>query len=212
MVKETGVVNIHGKDYKTVALRVSEFREKYPIDSGWTIDTSIIHADDAAVCIRAEIINPEGKVVGAGHGEEQRSSSQVNKTSALENAETSAIGRALASIGFGGTEYASANEVTNAIHQQTTSSKPAAKSSNGRQSGGATKKQLEFVTKLYQSHVWTEEERTKGLASVARWPKDRVSKNIDAVKNELERRKAVEKAVADDVASGAFDDDGDLPF
>jgi hypothetical protein len=36
----------------------------------------------------------------------------------LENCETSAIGRALALAGFGGTEFASANEVQNAIHQQ----------------------------------------------------------------------------------------------
>ncbi len=42
----------------------------------------------------------------------------MKRTSALENAETSAIGRALAACGFAGTEYASADEVANAISQQ----------------------------------------------------------------------------------------------
>ena len=42
----------------------------------------------------------------------------INKTSALENAETSAVGRALAFLGFAGTEIASADEVANAIKQQ----------------------------------------------------------------------------------------------
>jgi hypothetical protein len=63
----------------------------------------------------------EGEITaGTGYAEEKRGSTQINKTSALENCETSAIGRALAAAGFGGTEYASANEVQNAIHQQET--------------------------------------------------------------------------------------------
>ena len=65
-----------------------------------------------------------------GHAEEVYDSSMINKTSALENCETSAIGRALASAGFGGTEFASADEVANAISQQNT--KASASSSNGQ--------------------------------------------------------------------------------
>jgi hypothetical protein len=57
-------------------------------------------------------------VIATGLAEEKRTSSQINRTSALENCETSAIGRALAAFGLGGSEYASANEVQNAIHQQ----------------------------------------------------------------------------------------------
>ena len=45
--------------------------------------------------------------VGAGMAEEIRGQGMVNTTSALENAETSAIGRALASLGLAGGEYAS---------------------------------------------------------------------------------------------------------
>jgi hypothetical protein len=68
--------------------------------------------------MQARIYNYEGKCITTGHAEEFRAASQINSTSALENAETSAIGRALAAAGWGGTEFASANEVQNAIHQQ----------------------------------------------------------------------------------------------
>lgn len=110
-----GTVMIHGKAYKTVALRVQEFREKHP---DWGIETEIITADETYVVIKACISNDAGKVIGTGFAEEKRGATMINKTSALENCETSAIGRALSACGFGGEEYASANEVENAIAQQ----------------------------------------------------------------------------------------------
>lgn len=115
MAKDTGKVSIHGKEYKTVALRVNEFREKCP---DWGILTEIIEANDDIVIMKATITNEVTRIVGTGYAEEKRGSSMINKTSALENCETSAIGRALAACGYAGTEYASANEVENAIHQQ----------------------------------------------------------------------------------------------
>ena len=116
MSKE-GFVNIHGKEYKTVAKRVQEFRASYPT---WSIMTDVVKIDDEQVLIKAQIINPESKIVATGHGHELRDASQINRTSYVENAETSAIGRALACLGLGGTEFASADEVANAIHQQKT--------------------------------------------------------------------------------------------
>ena len=50
-------------------------------------------------------------IIGSGLAEEVRGSSNVNKTSAIENGETSAIGRALASCGLHGGEYASIQEL-----------------------------------------------------------------------------------------------------
>lgn len=113
-----GVISIHGRDYKTVALRVSEFREDHPIKDSWAIITEELPAPEGYVKVRARIVNPEGRDVATGLAEEKRGASQINRTSALENCETSAIGRALAAAGYGGSEYASANEVENAIHQQ----------------------------------------------------------------------------------------------
>jgi hypothetical protein len=95
---------------------VSEFREKYPIEEGWSIETLIFAPDDPVV-VKAAVCH-NGDIVATGYAEERRDSSQINRTSALENCETSAIGRALAAAGFGGSEYASANEVQNAIQQQ----------------------------------------------------------------------------------------------
>lgn len=109
-------VNIHGKEYKTVAERVDEFRKNSKYDD-YGILTDIISAADL-VQVKATITNSEGRVVGSGYAEEVRGSTNINKTSALENCETSAIGRALASIGLGGTQYATANEVTDAVVNQ----------------------------------------------------------------------------------------------
>lgn len=116
MNKDSGKVNIHGKEYQTVAYRVGKFREIHQFDL--SIVTEIIHRDEDCVVMKATISNLEGKVLATGHSEEQRASSTINRTSALENAETSAIGRALAALGMGGTEFASADEVANAISQQ----------------------------------------------------------------------------------------------
>ena len=124
--KDTGIVNIHGKEYKTVALRVGEFRGTYTIDKGWGIETQIYQSDETYVVIRAVITDPEGRIIGTGYAEERRGSTNINRTSALENAETSAIGRALAACGFAGTEYASADEVAQAISQQRGSASAAA--------------------------------------------------------------------------------------
>lgn len=110
-------VKIHGKDYKTVAERVDEFRtsEEY---KGWSIVTQIISNDNEFVVIEACIGDKDGKVIANGHAQEKYGSTNINQTSALENCETSAIGRALACLGLAGTEFASADEVANAINQQ----------------------------------------------------------------------------------------------
>jgi hypothetical protein len=118
---DTGVVNIHGKEYQTVALRVKNFREKH---SGFTLATEVLHRDAEIVVMKASILDESGRLIATGHSEEKRAASTINKTSALENAETSAIGRALAAFGLGGTEFATADEVANAITQQRGSSGP----------------------------------------------------------------------------------------
>ena len=106
-----GVYNIRGKEYKTVALRVQEFREKYPIHEGWCILTERIPTENPKlVQFVAKIINPERNIVATGHAIEN-DQGIVNAVAQLENCETSAIGRALAAAGFAGREFASANEM-----------------------------------------------------------------------------------------------------
>ena len=115
---DDGTVQLGGKTYYTVARRVADFRALHPISEGWGIITSIVECNPEIVIFRAAVSSISGREVAVGYAEEKRGSSQVNRTSALENCETSAIGRALAAAGFGGTQYASANEVEQAIHQQ----------------------------------------------------------------------------------------------
>lgn len=113
--KDDGVVNIHGKQYLTVARRTNDFRERHP-DYG--IHTEILSIDDATVVCRAVITDEAGRQISSGIAEESRTSSRINQTSAVENCETSAVGRALAFFGMAGTEIASADEVAGAINQQ----------------------------------------------------------------------------------------------
>ena len=113
--RKQGIVNIHGREYETVAYRIHKFRDAHPT---WTLRTSIVHRDLESVVISAEILDETGRLVANGHAEEFRSDGKINATSALENAETSAIGRALAAFGIGGTEFASADEVGRAVSGQ----------------------------------------------------------------------------------------------
>lgn len=114
-MSDDGIVNIHGKSYITVAKRVQDFRSDYGNDV--SIETEVLCAADL-VLVKATIKNEEGRILASDHAEEERGSTNINKTSAVENCCTSAIGRALSALGYGGTEYASADEVTNAINNQ----------------------------------------------------------------------------------------------
>lgn len=120
--------NIKGKEYVQVNERVKAFRKVYP--TGYII-TDAPKLDNAGFClIRAEVgfytyedkdgfIEPVKHPLATGTAYEVQSSSYINKTSYIENCETSAIGRALGFAGFGlDVAIASAEEVTNAIEQQ----------------------------------------------------------------------------------------------
>ena len=107
--KSHGITQRGGKKYTQVVHRMEAFRTVFGLDLG--VDTKVIVDDGHRVVVKSIITDSEGRVVGSGMAEEIRGQGNVNKTSALENCETSAIGRALASIGLSGGEYASANEM-----------------------------------------------------------------------------------------------------
>ena len=115
--KNKGEVEIHGSTYLTVARRVDDFRKSEEF-KGWSIETELVSAEDSMVVMKSTIRDSDGKVAATGYAEEDRSFGKINKTSALENCETSAVGRALAFLGLGGSEIASADEVAGAINQQ----------------------------------------------------------------------------------------------
>ena len=107
-------VNIHGKEYFTVAERLNELNTK--VEGNYTLTTEMVHFENGEVIFKATLQIEENSFTG--HAMEKEGSSTINKTSYLECAETSAIGRCLASAGYLGSEFASADEVATAIKNQ----------------------------------------------------------------------------------------------
>ena len=111
-------VNIKGKDYVMVNERIKAFKELYP---DYAIVTEIEHLGDGMCVIKAMVMDAEGNPKATGHAYEKEGSSPINKTSYIENCETSAVGRALGFMGIGiDTSICSAEELAIAISQQET--------------------------------------------------------------------------------------------
>ena len=110
-----------GKEYAEVPQRVKAFRMLYPNGS---LTSEIISLENGVVIIKATACDENGNVLGTGHAYEKEGNGFINKTSYIENCETSAWGRALAACGIiGGSDesagsIASAEEVLNAKKQQ----------------------------------------------------------------------------------------------
>jgi len=118
-------VDIKGKPYIEVNERLKYFRNYY---AGYRLISVIHHLDDEICVIRASIQDPSGNEVATGIAREVNGSTYINKTSYVENCETSAWGRALGNFGIGiDAAVASAEEVLNAVAQQSDDQrKPAA--------------------------------------------------------------------------------------
>jgi len=117
-------VNIKGKNYVEVNERIKYFRGQ-PAYAGWSLRTEIIELDKDRCVMKAVILNKDEIIMAEGCAYEMAGSSFINKTSYIENCETSAWGRALGNLGIGiDTSVASSNEVLNAISQQNTTTKP----------------------------------------------------------------------------------------
>ncbi len=122
LTKTEGVRVSGGKKYLEVKHRVTVFRQHFGLELG--IETELLHACDKYVRVAAKITDAAGRVIGSGLAEEVRGSSGVTATSAIEVGETSAIGRALASLSLHGGEYASLNEIEMAREHETQLKKP----------------------------------------------------------------------------------------
>ena len=115
-INKLKTVDIKGKAYVTVNERIKYFREKF---TGYCLTSEITHINDNGVIIRSSILNDKGVEVASGYAHEKQNSSFINKTSFIENCETSAWGRALGNLGIGiDDSVASADEVANAIKNQ----------------------------------------------------------------------------------------------
>ena len=128
--------DIKGKDYAEVNQRIKAFRMVYP--TGFIIPNMVKNENGICVFIAQvgyykehNTISEDEKgnkyqhtynekiVLATGTAYEKENSTFINKTSYIENCETSAVGRALGMCGFGiNTSVASAEEVLNAINNQ----------------------------------------------------------------------------------------------
>jgi len=109
-------INIKGKDYVQVNERIKFFWGKFP---EWSINTELVSDESGRVVTKTLIKDAQGRVRSTGLAFEKEGSTFINKTSHLENCETSSVGRALGMLGIGiEGSIATAEEVENAIVNQ----------------------------------------------------------------------------------------------
>jgi hypothetical protein len=109
-------VNIKGREYIEVNERLKYFRENY---KNWSLTSDLISLENGVCVIKATIRDENEIIKATGLAYEKENSTFINKTSYIENCETSAWGRALGNLGIGiDTSVASAEEVQNAINNQ----------------------------------------------------------------------------------------------
>jgi len=166
--------NIKGKEYVEVNQRIKYFRESGQYE-GWSLTSDVYHLDEASCVIKASVLNDKGEIVATGFAQEDKSSSYINKTSYVENCETSAWGRALANLGIGiDTSIASSNEVSMAISKQGSKPKAAVKAT-------AKVSLLEL----------TDEIKAKMVKAVQAGKKDAVVQALDKYEITAEQRKEI---------------------
>jgi len=158
--KHIKTTDIRGKQYAEVNQRIKAFRMLCP---NGCITTEILSHENGIIIMRASVHDEDGRLLGTGTAYEKEGSSNINKTSYIENCETSCVGRALAMIGLGiDLSVASYEEVSNAIEQQTKKAFP------------DREKMLELVNKKYP------EDSTKRKELLRAMETDSVDKLTDA--------------------------------
>jgi hypothetical protein len=146
-------------DYAEVAERLPLFWKDCPLGR---INTEIVTDDGTRIVMKATLWADISHTVPTttGYAEEVRGSSMVNKTSAIENCETSAIGRALANYQYQGSKKRASLEEMVKVYRQgeqpqtTTNAAPARTQSLGSSSEGPTPKQMAMLrAKDYQGQA-----------------------------------------------------------
>ena len=172
--------DIKGKDYAEVNQRIKAFRMVYP--NGFILNE--MTSNDNGVCIFKSSVgyydDGEQIVLGTGTAYEKENSTFINKTSYIENCETSAVGRALGMAGFGiDTSIASAEEVVNAIANQNVENKV---SKNIDSDKKATPKQIEILLGVYKDDNLTKLLKANNIEKIQDLPMTKASELIGKLK------------------------------
>lgn len=158
-------VNIKGNDYVMVKERVGEFNRIYPNGSITSENLEMTERIVMKTTVIPDVENPERKFTGYAY--EREGSNQINRTSALENCETSSIGRALGFLGLGVIEsIASAEEVANAIHQQ--NNMPSESLLNEAKKLQKKAKRMGAIDALWDLSIFTEKEIREKISNLER--------------------------------------------
>ena len=142
--QQLDLMKIRGKEYAPVTERVRAFRMLYPEGS---ILTELVEDRDGVCTFKASVVIGD-LVLATGYAQEEQTNNGVNKTSYIENCETSAVGRALGFLGIGiNTAIASAEEMDSAIRRQTIDPVKAKALAAEIKAQGVP---IEYVCKLYK--------------------------------------------------------------
>lgn len=164
-------------DYEPVSARQARWLADHP--NGRTI-THMISAPGADICvIRAELWLDD-ICIATGYAEEVRGAGNVNRTSHVENCETSAVGRALANAGYAGSDVnkrPSREEMSKVQRMTTGTDKRLPEVRITQPDGVASEKQINYIKSLLRAGEFP---RPANLDSIT---KGEASAMVDALKN-----------------------------
>lgn len=167
--------DIKGKNYAEVSQRIKAFRMVYPEG---TIHTEMLSNENGVCLFKASVYSSGDPTINCllatGHAYETENSTFINKTSYIENCETSAVGRALGMAGFGIDNVASADEVQNArLNQEEKEQKPEQK---------ATPNQIKFLLEKYEGKNLEKLLKTNNIEKIEDMPMIKASELISKIK------------------------------
>lgn len=172
--KTIKTTDVKGKDYAEVNQRIKAFRMLYP--SG-TILTEMVSNENGVCIFKASVYDGDDHILATGTAYEKEGSTFINKTSYIENCETSAVGRALGMCGFGiDTSIASAEEVQNAIANQ--ENKSTSKTVKTASDIKIQPTQIEIITKYYVGENMDKLLKTNKLSKLEDMPMVKASEII----------------------------------
>jgi hypothetical protein len=152
-------------DYEPVASRFARFIDwANGQEHFYAVVSEMLSAPGAEICVFKTSILCDGVIIATGHAEEVRGQGNVNRTSHVENAETSSLGRCLANFpraNFAGSDYTKrpSREEMSKVQRQSTSNGPALERGNDSRmpsvtvtqpAGLATEKQVYFAASFYK--------------------------------------------------------------
>ena len=166
-------INIKGKEYVPVNERIKYFRKEYP---GYSLRTEVIQIDEDVAILKAVIRDNDSTIVAEGIAHEIAGDGFINKTSHVENCETSAWGRALGNLGIGiDTSIASSDEIHTAQRKSTVIDDP------------ATTEQIEQIVELLRETGGTtnldkiSKSAAKVLIGQLKGKRKKISKELDTI-------------------------------